>query len=454
MIAPARVAAYDALRMVGSGRDDLPQALARVRTTLPDERDRALAGEVATGTLRWQAAFDRIISAFTGRPLTKLDPEVVDILRLTIFQLLYLDRVPASAAVNDAVSLAKRAGKRSAAPLVNAILRRVSRERQHLPLPERPGADPSANEIRDYLSITLSHPAWLIDRWVERHGADATERWAEFNNSPAPLTLRANRLKGTPETLAAALSEHGVLLEPGRFAPDALIVQDGNPLLTPLAGDGTFFVQDEASQLVALFAAAQPGESVLDACASPGGKTTAMAAAMEDRGLIVATDLRGRRVELLARTVAMSGARSIRVVRADAEQPLPLAPVFDAVLLDAPCSGLGIVRRDPDVKWRRERGDLPAFAETQLRLLHRSADVVRVGGRLVYSTCSSEPDENDDVVDEFLRLRPDFRAGEAPALPAAMAGLVGADGRLRTLPYRHGLEAFFAATLVKTRDSQ
>jgi 16S rRNA (cytosine967-C5)-methyltransferase len=193
---------------------------------------------------------------------------------------------------------------------------------------------------------------------------------------------------------------------------------------------------------------------VLDACASPGGKTTAMAAAMEDRGLIVATDLRGRRVELLARTVAMSGARSIRVVRADAAQPLPLAPVFDAVLLDAPCSGLGIVRRDPDVKWRREREDLPAFAEAQLRLLHRSADVVRVGGRLVYSTCSSEPDENDDVVDEFLRLRPDFRAGEAPALPAAMAGLVDADGRLRTLPYRDGLEAFFAATLVKTRDSQ
>jgi 16S rRNA (cytosine967-C5)-methyltransferase len=457
MIAPARIAAYEVLRMVGSGRHDLPQALAQARTNLDDERDRALAGEIATGTLRWQAAFDYIIRDATGRPVSRLDPEVLDILRLALFQLLHLDRVPASAAVNDAVSLAKRAGKRSAAPLVNAVLRRVSRDRGHLPLPARPSEAADADAWRAYLSVTLSHPAWLVDRWLVRYGVEATEAWARFNNAPAPLTLRVNRLRTTRDLVVAALAEQGVRVEPGRFATDALIVVEGNPLLTTLARDGSFFMQDEASQLVAEFVEAQPGERILDACASPGGKTTAMAAAMGDVGLLVATDLRGRRVELLARTVTASGARSVKVLRADAERPLPFRQVFDAVLLDAPCSGLGILRRDPDVKWRRTEADLARLAFSQRRLLHQAADVLRPGGLLIYATCSSEPEENDEVVDAFLGERPELgpmvssirRTWSGPA-----SALVDEAGRLRTLPHRDGLESFFAATLVKISDSQ
>ena len=453
MIAPARIAAYEVLRAVGSGRDDLPGALARNRTSLPDERDRALAGEIATGTLRWQAACDHIVGEVTGRPVAKLDPEVLDILRLTIFQLLHLDRVPASAAVNDAVSLTRRAGKGSAAPLVNAVLRRISRERRNLPLPRRPRAGDELG-IREYLSVTLSHPAWLVDRWTARYGFAAAEAWATFDNSPAPLTLRANRLKTTPEALTAALAGHGVRVEAGRFAADALLVREGNPLLTPLAAEGSFFVQDEASQLVAIFAAARPGEQILDACASPGGKTTAMAADASDRGFIVATDLRGRRVDLLARTVATSGAQSIRVVRADASRPLPFQRAFDLVLLDAPCSGLGTIRRDPDIKWRRFESDLAPLADAQLQLLRQSADVVRPGGRLVYSTCSSEPEENDLVVDAFLRERPDFRPFPPAGLASTFRGLLDDLGRMRTLPHRDGLEAFFAAALLKSRNPQ
>jgi 16S rRNA (cytosine967-C5)-methyltransferase len=454
MIAPARVAAYEVLRLVGTGRQDLPQALARVRARLDDERDRALAGEIATGSLRWQAASDHIVADATGRSVSKLDPEVLDILRLTLFQLLHLDRVPASAAVNDAVSLTKRAGKRSAAGLVNAVLRGASRRRNELPLPSRPPdpGDPSA--VRAYLSVTLSHPAWLVDRWVARYGFEAAEAWARFNNTPAPLTLRVNTLKTTRDELITALAREGVRVEPGRFAPDALVVAEGNPLLTPVAGDGSFFVQDEASQLVAEFVGARPGERILDACASPGGKTTAMAAAISDRGIIVATDVRGRRVELLARTVAASGARSIRVLRADAGRPLPFAPVFDAVLLDAPCSGLGVIRRDPDVKWRRREADFAALAAAQRRLLEQAAIVLRPGGRLIYATCSSEPEENDDVVDGFLEAHRDFRTATRPTLPAAALPLVDSSGRLRTLPHRDGLESFFAAALVKTSDSQ
>ena len=239
-IAPARVAAYDVLRAVNGGTADLPHALAQHRGHLADERDRALAGEIVTGTLRWQAAFDHVVAQFTRRPVSRLDAEVLDVLRLSMFQLLHLDRVPASAVVNDAVDLARRAGKKSAAPLVNAVLRRVSRERQKLPLPPRPGDSGDREAQLEYLSIALSHPRWLAARWLDRHGFDNTESWLRFNNSPATLTLRVNTLKTTRAELVVALQAYGVETEPARFAPDGLLVREGNPLLTPLAGEGLF----------------------------------------------------------------------------------------------------------------------------------------------------------------------------------------------------------------------
>jgi 16S rRNA (cytosine967-C5)-methyltransferase len=447
MIAPARTAAYDILHAVNAGTSDLPHALARVRERLDDERDRALAAEIATGTLRWQAAFDHIITELTGRPPARLDAEVVAILRLTMFQLLFLDRVPASAAVNDAVSLTRKAGKRSAAPLVNAVLRRVSRQRARLPLPRRPDAG-GREAALDYLSITLSHPRWLAARWLDRFGLDAAEAWERFNNAPAPLTIRTNRLRTTSEALANALAAHGVQVRPGQYAPDALVVTEGNPLATPLAHDGLFFVQDEASQIVAMMVGVQPGDRVLDACASPGGKTTALASAMQDRGLIVATDVRGRRVDLLARTVRMSGSRCVKVVQADAAAPLPFRTEFDWVLLDVPCSGLGTIRRDPDLRWRRAEADLPALAAAQLQMFRETARALRPGGRLVYSTCSSEPEENEDVVRAFI-ADSGFTVVAPEHLPATVQPLVNEVGHLRTYPFRDGLEAFFAAILVE-----
>ena len=454
MIAPARLAAYDVLRAVNSGRSDLSTALARVRPRLPDERDRALAGEIATGTLRWQGAFDLVIAAFAARPVAKLDPEVVDVLRMTAFQLLYLDRIPASAAVNDAVNLVSKAGKRSASGLVNAVLRRISRERSRLPLPpEPPSSSDSTAAALAYLSGALSHPEWLVRRWLDRYGFPATKAWANFNNRPAFLTLRVNTLKTSRDPLAQMLDEHGVATEPARFAPDALVVREGNPLLTPLAAQGLFIVQDEASQLVALLAATAPGERVLDACASPGGKTTAMAAAMGNQGLVVATDVRGRRVDLLLRTVEAAGASCVRVVQADAAGPLPFGPRFDCVLLDAPCSGLGTLRRDPEIRWRRTEASLEPLARTQLAMMERAADVLRPGGRLVYATCSSEPDENELVLRQFLATREDF-AVHPVRLPPALAAFATPEGYFRTFPFRDELEAFFAAMVVKTKDLQ
>jgi len=448
MIAPARLAAYDVLRAVNGGRSDLPDALARVRARLKDERDRALAGEIATGTLRWQGALDAIIEAFANRSLSKLDAEVIDILRLSAFQLLHLDRIPAAAAVNDAVALTGKVGKKSASGLVNAILRRISRERDRLPLPARSSHGESG---LNYLSTTLSHPAWLVAKWVDRYGFDAAERWASFDNEPAPLTLRANTLRLSRDELAERLKSFDVNTEPTRFALDGLTVRTGNPLLTPIAGDGSFLIQDESSQLVAALTGASPGERILDACASPGGKTMAMAAAMNDRGLIVATDLRGRRVDLLQRTIVTHGPACVRVVRADVSAGLPFGPAFDCVLLDAPCSGLGTLRRDPDIRWRRTQADVERLAAVQCRMLDRVAEAVAPGGRIVYATCSGEPEENEDVIHSFLARRDDFRL--APdRMPARLSTFVTPVGHFQTLPFRDSLEGFFAAILVKTKD--
>jgi len=493
MIAPSRQAAYEVLRAVNGGHADLPNALARARVKLGDERDRALAGEIATGTLRWQAAFDHVIAEFARRPVAKLDPEVVDILRLTAFQLLHLDRVPASAAVNDAVNLTRKAGKKSAAPLVNAVLRRISRERDRLPLPKK-GAGTFAEkclaplstvdiggwhfrgkvpatfwgEALDYLSITLSHPRWLVERWLDRYGFEATEAWAMFDNAPAALTVRANTLRTTREELAAKLAEAGIEVEPTSYAPDGLIVRSGNPLTANVGAREAFSVQDEASQLIAVFADARPGERVLDLCASPGGKTTAMAAAMRNEGFIVASDVRGRRIELLRRTVAASAATIVRIVQADASAQLPFGPskgarhfsakgaghLFDRILLDAPCSGLGTLRRDPDIRWRRDEVSLGPLAAAQRGMLERAAAVLAPGGRLVYSTCSSEPDENEAVVEGFLVAHPGFRLAAADECPAPIHRFLTPPGYFRTLPFRDKLEAFFAAMLVKTKDLQ
>jgi 16S rRNA (cytosine967-C5)-methyltransferase len=451
MIGPARVAAYEILTAVSAGSADLPTAIAAARAGLRDDRDRALAAEIATGVQRWRATLDHLIAAFSKRPLSRLDAEIVEILRLSAYQLLHLTRVPASAIVDDAVNLVRRAGKTSATGFVNAVLREVSRRRNALPLPPRPDDPANRDRAIEYFGITLSHPRWLAARWYDRFGFDVAERWMLFNNTPAALTLRANRLKVTRHQILERLRAEEVTAHAAPYAPDALIVDDGSPLRLGLE-DGLFFVQDEASQLVALLAGDRPPPRVLDACASPGGKTTAIAAAMEGEGLLVATDLRDRRIALLRRTVALSGATNVRIVQTDLREPLPFRSPFDCVLVDAPCSGLGTLRRDPDLRWRRRETDLAALAAAEATMLARAASIVAPGGRLIYATCSSEPEENERVADAFAAGSPAFIHVSARAASARITeSLVDARGFLRTEPHRHQLEAFFGAVFERRR---
>jgi 16S rRNA (cytosine967-C5)-methyltransferase len=447
MTAPARTAAFHALAAIAADRADLPAALATSRASLADDRDRALTATIVTGTLRWQRTLDYLVEHFAKRPLTKIDPQVLAILRLSLFQLLHLDRVPAAAVVDDAVNLTRATRKSSASGFVNAVLRSTLRQRHRLPLPARPSDPRDRDAALAYLGITLSHPGWLVARWLDRYAFDDVEAWLRFNNNTAPLTLRANTLQITRDQLQTVLSGHGIETTPTRYAPDGLRVTIGNPLRTP--DDELFFVQDEASQLVPRVVNAQPRERILDLCASPGGKTVAMSASMEDSGTLVACDVRGGRVSLLRDTVRRSRAHHVHIVHVSATGPLPFAETFDRVLVDAPCSGLGTIRRDPDIRWRRAPSDLPRFAAHQIDLLMRAAQTVRPGGRLVYATCSSEPEENERVVEAFLQRAPFDRVDLRVAGPADMEPLIDERGAMRTLPFAHGLEAFFATAMVR-----
>ena len=446
MIAPARTAAFRALTAVTSGRRDLPAALADSRRQLSDERDRSLCAAIVHGALRWQRACDHLVEHFSRRRIDSLDADVLVILRLSLFQILHLDRVPAAAVVDDAVSLTRSAGHRSATGFVNAVLRATLRQRHRLPLPARPREIADRGAALDYLGITWSHPGWLVERWLDRFGFAEAEQWVRFNNDLAPLTLSVNRLRASRGEVRSMLAAAGVETLDTRFAPTGLTVSAGHPL--PHVSQGTFFVQDEASQLVPMAVDAKPDERVLDLCAAPGGKTVLMIGDMSDAGLLAACDVRERRVALLQDTLRRSGARHAHPVLVGANGPLPFAGAFDRVLVDAPCSGLGTVRRDPDIKWRRQASELAGFAERQLVLLDRAAAVVRPGGRIVYATCSSEPEENEGVVDRFLaghdryRLLDLRRGGRSELAP-----VLDDRGMLRTLPSAHGLEAFFAAAL-------
>ena len=398
-------------------------------------RDAALAMELVYGTLRWQRYLDWILAPHSRRPLETLDARVRVILRMTAYQIALLDRVPTFAAVNDAVTLAPRTP--GVKPFVNAVLRSFARRAPR----EREPAAP--RDPLEALATRCSFPTWLAARWVARFGREEAEALMRASNERPPLTLRANALRTTRDTLAGRLAaEEGLAVRPTRHAPEGLVVGPGGaPASWRAFGDGSFAVQDEASMLVGRLLAPEPGATVADVCAAPGTKTTHIAELMADRGRVLAFD---REPERLARVREAAARLGITVVDARDGAVDVLAPGFrdacDAVLVDAPCSNLGVLRRNPEVKWRRQPSDLGPASRQQSEILAAAATMVKPGGRLVYATCSLEPEENEAVVSAFLRARPEF-AIDAPdkfVLP------LDPDGWLRCRPDRHGTDGFAA----------
>ena len=416
--------AFAILRRVEEG-GAYASVLLEARTgSLADPRDAALLTEIVLGVLRRRSALDHALSAVASRRVEEIDPPVRTALRIGAYSLLMLDRVPEFAAVDTAVELTRGAGARAAAGFVNGILRRVAREgRVLLPAP------PDEGDVEG-LALFHSHPAWWTRRLVGRFGWRTAEAILEANNVLAPSVL-APAVQG----LAERLAREGVATEPGALVPEALRVVSGVPQKTRAFHEGAFWIQDEASQLVPRLLSDPIGPRVADLCAAPGGKTLGLAQRLPEGGVLIAGDRSAKRLSRLVRNLARVRSRGVAPIALDlAAEALPIREeALDDVLVDAPCSGTGTLRRHPEIRWRLAEGDLAVLAARQLRLLDRAATLVRPGGRLVYSVCSIEPEEGPEVVARFLADHDDFVT----------------DRTLSTAASLQGVDGFFAALLVR-----
>jgi 16S rRNA (cytosine967-C5)-methyltransferase len=450
-VAPARRIAYDILRRVeaeGAYSGELLHARLSDSHTRIKREDAALITELTMGVLRWQRLLDFLIELRTGKPVAALDLEVLLALRLGLYQLRFLSRVPASAAVNESVELVKAARKRSAAALVNAVLRNAPREAIEKLLPE-------ALPPETRLGIQHSHPDWLVARWLACFGETRTLALLEANNR-APRLACAVHPPSQRDTIEQELRHGGMEVEPGAWLRNALLIRGGNPAATESFRRGALSIQDEASQMVAHLLGVRAGDSVLDLCAAPGGKTALLARAAGPQSLVVAADVHVHRLQAMSATLSRLGIASVQRVALDATTSLPFGRPFEKILVDAPCSGTGTLARNPEIRWRVQPPDLPDLHRRQVALLKNAISQLAAGGRLVYSTCSLEPEENERVVDEALRdvaglrrvsaisaLQPHLREGVDPAR------LFSPDGVFRTFPPEHGTDGFFAAAIER-----
>jgi 16S rRNA (cytosine967-C5)-methyltransferase len=370
----------------------------------------------------------------------------MNILRLGLFQAVLLDRIPASAAVNTSVQLAKEQAPAWVAGFVNALLRNAAKNWNQVPLP-----DPVREPDR-HLAVRCSLPLWLVRRWIGRFGEAQAESLCRAVNEIPPVTARVNTLQTSRSRLIAALQTECSEVAAGKISPEAVIFRNPVGAVPSLESHrkGWFQVQDEAAQLVVHLLDPQPGELILDACSGLGGKTGHIAQQMQNRGKIIAEDKDENKLTRLASEmsrllITIVECRTVDLI----EEPGACSESFDRVLLDAPCSGLGVLRKNPDARWRTEKMALKRFAGHQQRLLDRVAPMVKPAGVLVYAVCTTEPEETDGVVDAFLASRPDFQPLRPSALPGFLQDLVDERGRFETFPHRHGTDGFFAQRFIR-----
>lgn len=427
-ITPARVAAFNILKQVETGA--FSSILLAAEEPHLQPADRGLCHELVLGVLRWQLRLDKILEYYSKRDIERLDPPVRIALRLGLYQLLYLSRIPASAAVNESVSLVRAARLSSATALVNAVLRRATREAEYDPAAE-------VSDPLERIAIQTSHPVWLIDRWLTAFGFDETESFATANNMMPPTVFRVVANRANQSEILARLTAAGAELESSDIVDGAWRVSGATSLLRELSAVGEIYLQDEASQLVARELKVKRGERVLDLCAAPGGKTTLMADRSEDAAFIVAADLSETRMGTVLNTMHLHELKSIQPTIVDGVESLPFVKSsFDKVLVDAPCSGTGTLRRNPEIRWRLTPVDIVKLAEQQKQILRRAVEMVKPGGRLVYSTCSVQREENEEVIEEVMARDERFQF---------------VDTR-RTWPQREGCDGFFISIFQCRQD--
>jgi 16S rRNA (cytosine967-C5)-methyltransferase len=418
--------------------------------TYLDERDRAFIVHLVQGLFRWRLRLDWVIGQFTDFPLNRLETPILNILRLALFQIFFLDKVPESAAVNEAVKQVKsNNGPRYIASYVNGLLRNICRHKGKISFPDKD------REPVSYLSVFHSYPQWLVDRWIKEFGKEFTENLLLSQNNLPRLNVRTNTLFLTRERLIEYLAEEGVTGKPTTYAPEGVILEGFKGRVTELNAfkSGLFQVQDQAAIIMSHLIAPQPSDTMLDICAGLGGKSTHMAALNGGKGNIIAVDINRRRLMTLVQNARRLGIYNIQSVVADASKSLSsaLSVQFDKVILDAPCSGLGTISRHPDIKWNRDEGDIIRLSFMQKTIMNETARVIKKGGRILYVTCTISKEENEDVVEDFLVKNSDMSLENLKRhVPEWGIDLIDAHGFFRTFPHIHHMDGFFGALFTKS----
>jgi 16S rRNA (cytosine967-C5)-methyltransferase len=435
------------LEKTGSHADQLLGDYFRDKTTL-SSREKAFITELVYGTLRWRNSIDWVIEQFSSSPHRRISRQLKNLLRLGIYQVLYLENVPIPASVYATVDLAKSSFNERTASLVNGVLRNVERNQAKIPYP--PLHEDPANAI----AIRYSHPVWLVKQWIHDYGVSETIALCKANNTAPPFTIRTNTLRIPRNELVEHFLRQGISCAPTPFAPEGIILSQPSDI-TRLSSfqKGWFVVQDEAAQLIAHLVFPKSGEDILELCAAPGGKTTHLAQLMNNQGRIVAVDIRLNKLALLKENESRLGVTIIKAVLGDASCALPLKDeeAFDKILLDVPCSGVGILRRHPEGKWVKSLRTASKLEKTQSAILKNAARYVKPGGIMVYSTCTLNAQENEQVVERFVSKTGGAFRVEAPLhyLPPQIERWIDRRGYLKTLPHRGAMDGFFGACLRK-----
>jgi 16S rRNA (cytosine967-C5)-methyltransferase len=451
-ISIARKIAFDVLRRVSAERAYAADLLFAELENGIKKADASLATELTLGILRWQRLLDFLLERHLKRRCDQLDPEVLLALRLGFYQLRYLDRVPQHAAIDESVELAKRARKSSAAGMVNAVLRRATAEAR-IGGNELEKLIPSGSSTEERLGILHSHPTWLVRRWIRSFGSSRAIALMEANNRPAPLSCAVLEEEAS-ERAAESLRRSGLGVAQGQWLRGALQISGGNAGSSAAYREGQINFQDEASQMVAHLVDARELQTVFDACAAPGGKTILLARAAGARGRVIAGDIHEHRLRIIQQQLRRTRTNNVGVVALDATQPLAFSAEFDRVLIDAPCSGTGTLSRNPEIRWRLKPEDLEAARRCQTAMLRNGLTVTRLAGRVVYSTCSLELEENEQVFADVTAEVPEWHvvSGRDALIPhlrdaETAEKLFDPDGFFRTFPPEHGTDGFFAAVL-------